>query len=93
LKGYDLIENNIGVSRNFMSKHQKPNVMGESNNNYGSLLKTATIAGINGVTKNAVYSVYNHFNNLGHMNESQVIKLTEKELLGIIQEEISKLKF
>ena len=91
LKGYDLIENNIGVSRNFMSKYQKPNVMGEANQNPRALLKTAMTAGINGVANNAIYSVYDHFNNLGNMNESQIIKLSENELLNLIKEEVSKI--
>jgi hypothetical protein len=92
LKGYDLIENKIGVSRNFMEHYQKPNVVGEANRNPKSLLKMASTAGINGVATNAIHSVYNHFNNLGNMNESQVIKLSETELLSLIKEEIAKLR-
>jgi hypothetical protein len=92
LKGYDLIENNIGVSRNFMQNYQKANVVGEASHNSKALLKMASKEGINGVARNAVYSVYDHFNNLGKMNESQVIKLTEKELISIIQEELTRLK-
>lgn len=92
LKGYDLIKNNIGVSRNFLSNHHSSNVMGEASQNYNAILKTATVAGINGVAKNAISSVYKHFNNLGGINESQVIKLTEKELISIIQEELTRLK-
>ena len=66
--------------------------MGEASQNYNAILKTATVAGINGVAKNAISSVYKHFNNLGGINESQVIKLTEKELISIIQEELTRLK-
>lgn len=91
LKGYDLIENKIGVSRNFMQNYRKPNVVGEANHNSKALLKMASNAGINGVAKNAIFSVYNHFNNLGNMNEAKVIKLSENELLHLIKEEIAKL--
>ena len=92
LKGYDLIENKIGVSRNFMQNYQKANVVGEANHNSKALLKMASKEGINGVARNAVYSVYDHFNNLGKMNESQVIKLTESDLMKLIKEELTKLK-
>lgn len=92
LKGYDLIENKIGVSRNFMQNYQKANVVSEASHNSKALLKMASKEGINGVARNAIYSVYDHFNNLGKMNESQVIKLTESDLMKLIKEELTKLK-
>ena len=75
-----------------MQNYQKANVVGEANHNSKALLKMASKEGINGVARNAVYSVYDHFNNLGKMNESQVIKLTESDLMKLIKEELTKLK-
>lgn len=120
LNGYDLIENNIGISRNFTANYEQikiqkelakqetrktkkqankkrkqkkgePIMKNESISNSAALFKMASNEGINTVAKNAIFSVYNHFNNLGNMNESQVIKLSETELLSLIKEEIAKL--
>lgn len=70
LKGYDLIGNNIGVSRNFLTKYQKPKSVAESDNRSNAMLKMAETDGINGVATNAINSTYNHFMNLGKVNES-----------------------
>lgn len=70
LKGYDLIGNNIGVSRNFLTKYQKPKSVAESDNRSNAMLKMVETDGINGVATNAINSTYNHFMNLGKVNES-----------------------
>jgi hypothetical protein len=120
LNGYDLIENNIGISRNFTTnyeqikiqkelakqgtrktkkqtnkktkqKKEEPIMKNESISDSATLFKMASNEGINTVAKNAIFSVYNHFNNLGNMNEAKVIKLSEAELMQLIKEEIFKL--
>lgn len=70
LKGYDLIGNNIGVSRNFLNRYKKQNVVSESENKSDSMLKIAENDGVNGITMNAINSTYNHFKNLGKVKES-----------------------
>lgn len=75
LNGYDLIENNIGVSKNFM-KNYAP-VMKE-NNNMGNRMNIAKSNGIKKVVNNTITSVYEHFQNLGtsnRINEAKDIKL------------------
>ena len=92
LKGYDLIKNNIGVSQNFFKKMPINNLMGESYENSQSIINMASKEGIQGVTNNAVKSTYEHFSNLGknNMNESEIIKISENELINIIKETIIK---
>lgn len=94
LNGYDLINNNIGVSQNFFSKYKGKPIMGESNNRSAQLLKIAGKRGIQGVANNAINSVYTHFKQLDNkINESHVIKLSQNELVNVIREEITKLTF
>lgn len=91
LNGYDLIKNDIGVSQNFFSRYQgKPMI--ESNNMGSQLLQLAYKRGIQGVANNAIHSVYTHFNQIDNkqVNESNVIRVSEKELMQLIKEEIFK---
>ena len=98
LKGYDLTKCNIGVSQNFFANlapkkkvAKKQKVKEDIDQNTASILQSAEKAGVQGVTNNAIRSVYDHFRQLGtNMNESQVIKITENELMQIIKETIQK---
>lgn len=94
LKGYDLIENNIGVSQNFINKYKNGvNVVGEDYRQSRAMLKMASNDGIKNVTNNAINSTYQHFNSLRGYNmqtESKVIKIKEQDLIKLIKESISK---
>lgn len=95
LKGYDLIQNKIGVSKNFFKKY-KMNVPQITESVYGEKIdsfKMAESNGIKGVTNNAISSTYNHFKQLksNKMNESQVIKITENEFIDIVKNTVYKL--
>ena len=89
LNGYDLIKNKIGVSRNFLTAFRPEPMLQESDTNSLSKLKIASDAGIKGVTSNAIKSTYDHFKQLGNrMNESQVFKINQSDLMQIIKETI-----
>ena len=64
LKGYDLIESGIGVSKNFMSNYHGNIIMKESDTHKAEAFKQAGENGIKGITNNAVKSTYEHFRNL-----------------------------
>ena len=89
LNGYDLIDNNIGVSQNFLAHMPMSGVMRESSS---SAMRLAINNGIKNVTTNAVNSVYTHFQNLkSGVNESEVIKLNESDLMDIIRDTLKRL--
>lgn len=91
LNGYDLIENRIGVSKNFFNYYKGQPIIRE--NDRSRILNIASRQGIQGVAKNAISSVYQHFRELDstNMNETQVIKLTENEFIDIVKNTVSKL--
>lgn len=94
LQGYDLIKNNIGVSHNFFQNYNMttPQIKESIENNINGNIQIAELNGIKGVTNNAITSTYDHFRSLknGNINESNVIKLTESELINIIKNTVIK---
>lgn len=95
LQGYDLIKNNIGVSKNFFynykDKKSKQSIKEDTQKIFNNL-KVAENEGIKNVTNNAIKSTYNHFKELKtSVNESEnVIKLTESEFISTIKEVVYK---
>ena len=101
LKGYDLLNCSIGVSQNFFTTYEarqkktprKRKTVKESVEDTAMpMLQQAEMSGIQGVTRNAINSTYQHFMGLANsMNESRVVRLTEHELIELIQDTVKKI--